>query len=152
MASSAYRFGPFVLDRSEFRLRREARAIDLPPKALDVLLHLVERPGVLFTKEELFERVWPDVAVTDNALTQVICGIRQALGDSPASPTYLQTVARRGYRFIGTVEAVPPAASVRQRGRADRRQDAARPPGTRRPRLCEREPRRGPCLAVGGHR
>ena len=113
MAASAYRFGPFLLDRSEFRLRREARAIDLPPKALDVLLHLVERPGVLFTKEELFDRIWPDVAVTDNALTQVISEIRQALGDSPASPTYFQTVARRGYRFIGTVEAVQPASSAR---------------------------------------
>jgi DNA-binding winged helix-turn-helix (wHTH) protein len=106
-----YRFGPFVLDRREYRLRRDALVVELPPKALDLLLHLLDRPGVLFTKEELFQTIWPDVAVTDNALNQVISEIRHALGDSAATPTYLQTVARRGYRFIGAVEAMAAEAA-----------------------------------------
>jgi TolB-like protein len=60
------------------------------------------------SKDELFAALWPDVAVTDNALTQAVSELRQALGDDPAKPTYIQTVARRGYRFIAQVE---PAAS-----------------------------------------
>jgi TolB-like protein/Tfp pilus assembly protein PilF len=65
---------------------------------------------VLVGKDELFAALWPDVAVTDNALTQAVSELRQALGDDPSSPTYIQTVARRGYRFIASVEAVMPAA------------------------------------------
>jgi TolB-like protein/Tfp pilus assembly protein PilF len=58
------------------------------------------------SKDELFRALWPDVAVTDNALTQAVSELRQALGDDPANPRYVQTVARRGYRFISPVEAV----------------------------------------------
>jgi DNA-binding winged helix-turn-helix (wHTH) protein/tetratricopeptide (TPR) repeat protein len=114
--ASTYRFGPFVLDRGAYRLRRSDQAlesvIELPPKALDLLLYLVERPGALVTKEEAFQVIWPDVIVTDNALTQVVSEIRQAIGDSPSDPKYLQTVARRGYRFIGEVSAVDPHATA----------------------------------------
>jgi DNA-binding winged helix-turn-helix (wHTH) protein/tetratricopeptide (TPR) repeat protein len=101
-----------VLDRGAYRLRRNDHAseavIELPPKALDLLFYVVERPGALVTKEELFQVIWPDVIVTDNALTQVVSEIRQAIGDSPNEPKYLQTVARRGYRFIGEVSAADP--------------------------------------------
>jgi len=57
----------------------------------------------------LFSALWPDVAVTDNALTQAVSELRQALGDDPSKPTYIQTVARRGYRFIAVVEPLMPA-------------------------------------------
>ncbi len=100
-----FRFGPFVLDAAGYRLLREGRTLDLSPKLLDLLRYLLERPSVLVTKEELFGAIWPDVTVTDNALTRAISEVRQALGDDPAAPAYIQTVARRGYRFIGQVSA-----------------------------------------------
>jgi len=112
VATRRYRFGPFVLDQAAYRLLRGSNLIDLPPKAVDLLLYLVQRPGTLVTKEELFHVIWPDVVVTDNALTQVVSEIRQALGDAAAAPTYVQTVARRGYRFIGTVEHLEPATET----------------------------------------
>jgi TolB-like protein len=79
---------------------------------LDLLLLFVRQPSLLLTKEEIFRVLWPDVAVTDNALTQVVSELRQALGDSPASPQFLQTVARRGYRFIAAVELLSPTTSA----------------------------------------
>ena len=109
MPQTTYRFGPFTLDTAAYRLRNGSTEIALTPKAFELLRHLVERPGTLVSKEELFERVWPDVAVTDNALTQVVSDLRQALGDAAGSPGYVQTVARRGYRFIGAVERVAAA-------------------------------------------
>jgi adenylate cyclase len=105
-----YRFGPFTLDTAAYRLLNGSTEVALTPKAFDLLRHLLERPGTLVSKEELFERVWPDVAVTDNALTQVVSDLRQALGDAAGAPGYVQTVARRGYRFIGSVEDVRAAA------------------------------------------
>jgi len=74
-----------------------------------LLLYLVARQSALVGKDELFSALWPDVAVTDNALTQAVSELRQALGDDPAKPTYIQTVARRGYRFIAAVEGLTAA-------------------------------------------
>jgi DNA-binding winged helix-turn-helix (wHTH) protein/Tfp pilus assembly protein PilF len=101
-----YRFGPFLLDGGSYRLARDGEAIPLSPKIIDLLLYLAARPSTLVSKDELFKALWPDVAVTDNALTQAISELRQALGDDPAKPQYVQTVARRGYRFIAAVEAI----------------------------------------------
>lgn len=106
-ATVSYRFGPFRLDAVGFRLLSEDVAIALSPKALDLLLLLVSRPEALVSKDDIQQVLWPDVAVTDNALTQVVSDLRQALGDSAASPRYIQTVARRGYRFVAKVEMVP---------------------------------------------
>jgi serine/threonine protein kinase/TolB-like protein/Flp pilus assembly protein TadD len=105
-ADRIYQFGPFTLDPKEYRLSREDRAIALSPKAIDLLLHLVTRPGALVTKDELMKALWPDVNVTENALTQAISDARRALNDDPASAKYIQTVARRGYRFIAAVQAL----------------------------------------------
>ena len=105
--SSRFRFGPFVVERAAYRLLREGQTITLTPKLVDLLLHFVARPSVLITKDELLSAIWPDVTVTENALTQAISDLRQALGDDPSSPSYIQTVARRGYRFIAPVEALP---------------------------------------------
>jgi DNA-binding winged helix-turn-helix (wHTH) protein/tetratricopeptide (TPR) repeat protein len=76
------------------------------PKVLDLLRYLLDRPSTLVTKDELFRVIWPDVIVSDNALTQAVSELRQALGDDPSKPIYIQTVARRGYRFIAQVETV----------------------------------------------
>lgn len=74
---------------------------------------LIGEPGVLFTKDEIFDRLWPDVTVTDNALTQVISELRFAMGDKPGSAIYIETVPRRGYRWIAPVEVVDPDPVVR---------------------------------------
>jgi DNA-binding winged helix-turn-helix (wHTH) protein/tetratricopeptide (TPR) repeat protein len=105
--SGSYRFGPFTLDTSSYRLLRQGTIVQVSPKIVDLLLYLVARPSVLVSKEELFRALWPDVAVTDNALTQAVSELRQALGDDSSNPKYVQTVARRGYRFIAQVVAEP---------------------------------------------
>jgi DNA-binding winged helix-turn-helix (wHTH) protein/tetratricopeptide (TPR) repeat protein len=107
---ASYRFGAFLLDATSYRLHRDGEVVSLSPKIIDLLLYFVARPSALVTKEELFKALWPDVAVTDNALTQAVSELRQALGDDPAKPRFIQTVARRGYRFIATVTPDHPAA------------------------------------------
>ena len=112
MATAAsYKFGPFVVDGGSYRLLRDGQNIPLSPKIIDLLLFLAARPAVLVSKDDLFRALWPDVAVTDNALTQAVSELRQALGDDPGSPKFVQTVARRGYRFIATVEPVVSASA-----------------------------------------
>lgn len=115
---AAYRFGPFTVDPGSYRLLRGTEVVPLSPKIIDLLLYLVARQSALVPKDELFAALWPDVAVTDNALTQAVSELRQALGDDPSKPTYIQTVARRGYRFIAPVEASVPAQGTPDPGRA----------------------------------
>src|SRR5262245_32382176 len=105
-SGTVYRFTPFRLDPASFRLFRGDDPVALAPRALALLMLLVARPEVLITKDEIMRLLWSDVAVTDNALTQVVSDLRQALGDDPMSPRYIQTVPRRGYRFIATVETI----------------------------------------------
>jgi len=105
-STAAFRFGPFVLNPATLRLQSPRGSAALSPRATDLLLMFVEQPARLFTKDEIFQLLWPDVAVTDNALTQVISEIRRALGDTPASARYVQTMARRGYRFVAPVTRV----------------------------------------------
>ncbi len=109
VVTATYRFGPFTLDTAAYRLLRSGEPVPLSPKIIDLLHYLVTRPSALVAKEELFNALWPDVAVTDNALTQAVSELRQALGDDSSNPTYIQTVARRGYRFIAGVETLAPA-------------------------------------------
>ena len=106
--TGVHRFGPFTIDGGAYRLSRDETILTVTPKVIDLLLYLVHRPSQLVSKDELFAALWPDVAVTDNALTQVVSELRQALGDDPSQPHYIQTVARRGYRFIAPVEAEAP--------------------------------------------
>ncbi|HEY2942273.1 MAG TPA: winged helix-turn-helix domain-containing protein [Vicinamibacteria bacterium] len=123
--AASYRFGPFTVDASSYRLTREGAVLLLSPKLIDLLLYLAARPSALVTKEELLTALWPNVNVTDNALTQAVSELRQALGDDPSKPTYIQTVARRGYRFIASVESVPERDAAVAPPSADRA--AARP-------------------------
>ena len=122
----SYRFGPYVVDAASYQLFRGSEVIPLSPKIIDLLLYLAARQSALVPKDELFTALWPDVAVTDNALTQAVSELRQALGDDPAKPTYIQTVARRGYRFISPVHLVTrepaalPSSSRSRRARTSR--------------------------------
>src|SRR6185436_17591426 len=109
---ASYRFGPFTVDAGSLRKKRGDDVIPLSPKIIDLLLYLAARQSALVPKDELFTALWPDVAVTDNALTQAVSELRQALGDDPAKPTYIQTVARRGYRFIAPVESSAPVETA----------------------------------------
>lgn len=113
LSSGRYGFGPFVVESGAYRLLKNGTVIPVSPKVIDLLLYLVARASVLISKDELFRALWPDVAVTDNALTQVVSELRQALGDDASSPRYVQTVARRGYRFVApvTIEAPEPSAA-----------------------------------------
>lgn len=106
--SKRYAFGDFVLERSQQRLRRrDGEPLMLSPRLLTALLLLVERAGDLLGKEELVLALWPGLVVEENNLSQVISGLRRVLGDETRHSQYIQTVARRGFRFVAKVTELP---------------------------------------------
>jgi DNA-binding winged helix-turn-helix (wHTH) protein/TolB-like protein/Tfp pilus assembly protein PilF len=107
---SPYAFGPFLLDTRERRLLRDGEAVPLTLKAFDLLQVLVENQGHLMHKEELLRRVWPDAAVEENNLTVTISTLRKALDEGPADRQYIETVPRRGYRFVADLRPAAEAA------------------------------------------
>jgi tetratricopeptide (TPR) repeat protein len=90
-------------------LTHDGRAVDLSPRLVEILAFIVARGGEIVTKEELLEKFWPDVNVTENTLTRAIADIRKAIGEDAASPRFLQTVSRRGYKFGGEAASITPA-------------------------------------------
>ena len=96
-------FASFRLDPRSGRLLNGSEPIPLRPKTWAVLRYLAERPGVLVTKHELLDAVWPGVAVTESVLSKSIGELRVALGDSFKTPRLIETVQRRGFRFIAPV-------------------------------------------------
>jgi DNA-binding winged helix-turn-helix (wHTH) protein/tetratricopeptide (TPR) repeat protein len=124
-----YCFGPFRLDLAAFQLTEDDRILALAPKSVDLLALFASQPMSLVTKDQILSRLWPDIAVTDNALTQVVSELRQALGDDPSDPKYVQTVPRRGYRFIAEVTTssaqVPAPTSPGHPGSERRRRSIA---------------------------
>jgi DNA-binding winged helix-turn-helix (wHTH) protein/TolB-like protein/Flp pilus assembly protein TadD len=104
-ATPPYAFGPFLLDTRERRLLRDGKVVPLTLKAFDLLLVLVENQGHLLQKEELLRRVWPDAIVEENNLTVTISALRKALGEGPTDREYIETVPRRGYRFVADFRA-----------------------------------------------
>ena len=107
MNSAARPVPALSLDLVNERVHRGRDPLTLTPKAFAVLRHLMERPGLLTTKDALLAAVWPDTAVTDASLSTCVREIRRALGDTPAAPQYIQTVHRRGYRYIGDTRPDP---------------------------------------------
>src|SRR5215813_102405 len=99
-----YRFGEFTVDVDQKVLLFKDKPRSLAPKVFDTLLILVENNGRIVNKEELMNRLWPDTFVEDANLTSNILQLRKSLGDNARQPTYIETVARRGYRFIMPVE------------------------------------------------
>jgi DNA-binding winged helix-turn-helix (wHTH) protein len=100
-----YTFGPFRLSPTKEQLWRENTEIRLAPKVFAVLRYLVEHPGELITKNAFFHTIWPDVYVTDAVLSVYIGKAREALGDDSRKPRFIETVRRRGYRFIAACNA-----------------------------------------------
>jgi DNA-binding winged helix-turn-helix (wHTH) protein/TolB-like protein/Tfp pilus assembly protein PilF len=104
-----YAFGPFLLDSRERRLLRDGQPVPLTIKAFDVLEALARNEGRLVRKKELLRLVWPDAAVEENNLTVTVSALRKALGEGPADRQYIETVPRRGYRFVGALREPTPA-------------------------------------------
>ncbi|MFZ0418268.1 MAG: winged helix-turn-helix domain-containing protein [Candidatus Sulfotelmatobacter sp.] len=104
-----YEFGPFVLDPSERQLRHGAARMELPPRAFDTLLVLVENNGHLLEKDALMRTVWGDTVVEENNLSQVVYLLRKALRDGEDGSRYIETVPKRGYRFVAGVRPVEAA-------------------------------------------
>ncbi|HEV8713519.1 MAG TPA: AAA family ATPase, partial [Candidatus Binatia bacterium] len=106
-----FSFGSYRVDPEGGQLWRGTQEVKLTPKALAVLRVLVTRPGQVVTKEELLQSVWAGTAVSDAALTSCIQELRQALRDDARKPRYLETVHRRGFRFIAPLSTTQPVVS-----------------------------------------
>lgn len=107
------RFGQFRLDVSSYELRRGARPVRLERQPMDLLILLVTRRGELISRSEIIERLWnKDVFVdVETGVNTAIRKIRRALNDSPEEPSFIETVAGKGYRFIADVDIVRPAGA-----------------------------------------
>jgi DNA-binding winged helix-turn-helix (wHTH) protein len=108
------RFGGFELDLHAAELRKAGARLSLPAQSFDVLTLLLERPGDLVTREELRQRLWPSGTFVDfeHGLNAVVNRLRDTLGDSADRPRFIETVPRRGYRFVGSVERPSPTVPV----------------------------------------
>ena len=107
------RFGTFEVDLQAGELRKGGVKLKFSGQPFQVLTILLERPGEVVTREELQKRLWPDTFVdVDHNLNTAINKIREVLGDSAESPRFVETLPRRGYRFIGELE--PPVAASRR--------------------------------------
>ena len=117
------RFETFEVDVRAGELRKAGVRLKLPGQPFQVLAILLERPGEVVTREELQKRLWPDTFVdVDHNLNTAINKIREVLGDSAESPRFVETLPRRGYRFVAPVEGtqtteVPGGSGVRQESR-----------------------------------
>lgn len=98
-------FAGFRLDSRNASLSEGGRQLELPPKAFAVLCHLAERPGLLVTKDELLDAVWGHRFVSESVLKTAISTIRSVLGDDSRTPRFVETVSRRGYRFVASLGA-----------------------------------------------
>src|SRR6476620_6995706 len=105
-ARHLYEFDCFRLDCHEGVLLSEGQRLRLEPKDLEVLLVLVENHGHTVGKEELFEKVWPGTFVEEGNLARHISVLRQVLGHEQSGPQYIETVPKRGYRFVAAVRQV----------------------------------------------
>ncbi len=122
-----YEFGPFKIDVANHQMLRDGSPVPVAPKVWDALVIMVESSGRILEKEELMNRLWPDCFVEESNLTQIIFQLRKALGESAAKQQYIETIPKRGYRFVaeirrvdGQVEAHPNRSdSVRTEPRAD---------------------------------
>lgn len=103
-----FRFGLFEADELTGELRKQGRRLALQGQPLQVLLMLLSRPGDLVTRTEIRERLWADGTFVDfdHGLNTAVNKMRDALGDSAANPRFIETLARRGYRFIAPVEVI----------------------------------------------
>jgi len=108
-----YEFGPFRIDNVERLLLCGSEKIPLTPKAADTLLVLVANSGRVIEKDELIKSVWPDTFVEEGALARNVSALRKALGDGIEDFRYIETIPKRGYRFVASVKEVTPSTEKR---------------------------------------
>src|SRR5438309_2731150 len=101
-----YRFGPYTVDPTIEQLRKFDLKIKLAGHPFEILVMLLERPGQLVTREEIRHKLWGEQTFVDfeNSLNKAVAKLRQAFCDSADKPSYIETIPRRGYRFIAAVE------------------------------------------------
>src|ERR1700693_5518953 len=117
-ASKMVRCGVFEIDLKAFELRKHGLRLKLAEQPFQILAILLEQPGEVITRDELRERLWPgDTFVDfDHGLNNAVMRLREALGDSPDKPRFIETLPRRGYRFIAPVEEIPAASKISSGG------------------------------------
>src|SRR5437660_4683766 len=110
------RFGVFAVDRKTGELRRNGVKVRLQDQPLQILLTLLERPGEVVTRDELRARLWPSDTFVDfeHSINTAVRRLRDALGDSAENPRFVETVARRGYRFLAPVSGTLEVAAPRE--------------------------------------
>ena len=99
-----YEFGPYVMDARSRILLKDGATVRLTPKAFDTLFVLVQHASQVVEKEQLLKEVWPDIFVEEGSLSHNIHGLRKALGDDSSEPRYIETIPKRGYRFVAPVK------------------------------------------------
>ena len=102
----SYEFGPYQFDLNNRELKRAGETVTLTRKATEILIMLLANAGHVVEKEELLREVWPNTFVEEANLAQHVFTLRKALGDERAVPRYIETVTRRGYRFLGAVRII----------------------------------------------
>lgn len=127
-----FRFGVFEADRHTGELRKQGRRMPLQGQPFDILIMLLERPGELISRTQIRERLWPDGTFVDfdHSLNTAVNKIRDVLGDSASAPRFVETLARRGYRFIAPVQIVDGTSIVAQDATRDRRDSRSQAPVT----------------------
>src|SRR5262249_17829309 len=99
--AGSYAFGPYPLDSSAAILFRVAQRVPVGRRAVALLRTLIERPGVPVSKDALIEAGWPGLAVSEANLSVQIAALRKVLADEPGADNWIETLPRRGYRFVG---------------------------------------------------
>lgn len=112
------RFGAFQLDEANATLVRDGMAVTLAPRPFGLLCALARRPGSLLTKNALLDQVWGHQFVSESVLKTAISDVRTVLEDHPREPRFIETVCRRGYRFIAATTAIPTTTAMPSATRA----------------------------------
>jgi DNA-binding winged helix-turn-helix (wHTH) protein len=124
-----FEFGRFTLEPDEHRLLLDGVPVPITPKALDILVALVRRAPRLVSKDQLLKDVWPDAYVEEANLAVHISALRRALNEGTSGERFIETVPRRGYRFVAPVRvSEPPEVAVSEPARGGGETDAGSPP------------------------
>ena len=118
MESGQYEFGVYRLDAQSRLLFKKGDRVALPPKVVELLVALVQAEGRALTREQLLQRLWPDTVVEEGSLTSHVSMLRKALGEGPQGQEFIETLPKRGYRFVGSVKRVESGPSNNAVGRA----------------------------------
>jgi predicted ATPase/DNA-binding winged helix-turn-helix (wHTH) protein len=122
------RFGPFELSIGERTLRRDQQMLPLGGRAMDILIYLTDRPGEVIAKQELMDRVWPDVTVEEVSVRVHVAAIRKALRDGQFGNRYIANIKGRGYSFVGTVVSLADSSESNGEGSRHGGRPTVRPP------------------------